>query len=71
MFVHGFAGHTHWWDWVAPAFQDRWTTVALDLSGMGDSEWRTGWPITAATAARSSRACRCRASFRAMTAFVT
>ncbi len=47
VFIHGFAGHTHWWDWVAPAFQERWTTVALDLSGMGDSEWRDDYPADA------------------------
>lgn len=44
LFVHGFAGHTHWWDWIAPAFCERYSTVAMDLSGMGDSEWRPEYP---------------------------
>jgi pimeloyl-ACP methyl ester carboxylesterase len=40
LFVHGYRGHTHWWDWVAPAFTDRFRVAALDLSGMGKSEPR-------------------------------
>ena len=40
LFVHGFRGHTHWWDWIAPSFASDFDVVALDLSGMGDSEWR-------------------------------
>jgi pimeloyl-ACP methyl ester carboxylesterase len=40
LFVHGFRGHTHWWDWIAPSFAGHYDVVALDLSGMGDSEWR-------------------------------
>ena len=37
MLVHGYRGHSHWWDWIAPAFTDRFTVVALDLAGMGES----------------------------------
>ena len=40
LFVHGFRGHTHWWDWIAPSFAGDYEVVAIDLSGMGDSEWR-------------------------------
>ena len=40
LLVHGFRGHTHWWDWIAPAFRAEYDVLALDLSGMGDSEWR-------------------------------
>src|SRR5690349_10075388 len=43
VFVHGFRGHSHWWDWIAPAFADEFDVVALDLSGMGDSEWRKSY----------------------------
>lgn len=35
--VHGFMGHAHWWDFVAPALADNYRVIALDLSGMGDS----------------------------------
>lgn len=35
--VHGFRGHTHWWDWIAPPLADEFDVVALDLSGMGES----------------------------------
>lgn len=38
--VHGFRGHSHWWDWVAPALAEDFDIVALDLSGMGDSDRR-------------------------------
>ena len=40
LLVHGFRGHSHWWDWIAPAFAADYDVVALDLSGMGDSDWR-------------------------------
>src|SRR5262249_44604651 len=32
--------HSHWWDWIAPGFTDRYRVVAIDFSGMGDSDWR-------------------------------
>ncbi len=37
LFVHGYLGHTHWWDHVAPFFTQRWRAVAIDLGGMGES----------------------------------
>lgn len=40
LFVHGFRGHAHWWDFIAPFFSADFRVVALDLSGMGDSEHR-------------------------------
>jgi pimeloyl-ACP methyl ester carboxylesterase len=43
LFVHGFRGHSHWWDWIAPSFADEYDVVAMDLSGMGDSAWRTSY----------------------------
>jgi pimeloyl-ACP methyl ester carboxylesterase len=43
LLVHGFRGHSHWWDWVAPSFADEYDVVAIDLSGMGDSAWRTSY----------------------------
>jgi pimeloyl-ACP methyl ester carboxylesterase len=41
LFVHGYRGHSHWWDFIAPFFKDRFTVYALDLSGMGDSGHRS------------------------------
>ena len=40
LFVHGHNAHAHWWDFIAPAYKDNYQTVALDLSGMGDSDHR-------------------------------
>ena len=40
LFVHGHNAHAHWWDFVAPSYADTFQTVALDLSGMGDSDHR-------------------------------
>ena len=40
LLVHGHNAHAHWWDFIAPAYKDDYQTVALDLSGMGDSDHR-------------------------------
>ncbi|MGI9323340.1 MAG: alpha/beta fold hydrolase [Pseudomonadales bacterium] len=40
LFVHGHNAHAHWWDFIAPSYKDDYQTVALDLSGMGDSDHR-------------------------------
>lgn len=40
LLVHGFMGHAHWWDFVAPALAQDYRVLAMDLSGMGDSEYR-------------------------------
>ncbi len=40
LFVHGHNAHAHWWDFIAPEYKDDYFTVALDLSGMGDSDHR-------------------------------
>ena len=36
-FIHGYSAHAHWWDFVAPAFLDNYSVVAIDLSGCGES----------------------------------
>jgi pimeloyl-ACP methyl ester carboxylesterase len=41
LLVHGNAAHAHWWDFVAPMLAKDYHVAALDLSGMGDSDWRT------------------------------
>jgi len=37
LFAHGYRGHSHWWDFIAPYFVDRFRVVAMDFSGMGRS----------------------------------
>ncbi len=37
--LHGGAAHAHWFDLIAPAFQDRFHIVALDQRGHGESSW--------------------------------
>src|SRR5262245_46598611 len=41
--LHGVAAHSRWWDAVAPALAERHRVVAIDFSGHGDSEHRTGY----------------------------
>lgn len=40
LFVHGYRAHTHVWDFIAPFFTEHFRVVALDLSGMGESDYR-------------------------------
>lgn len=39
LLVHGMFAHAHWWDFVAPRIANR-RIAALDLTGMGDSDFR-------------------------------
>jgi pimeloyl-ACP methyl ester carboxylesterase len=43
LLVHGHNAHAHWWDFIAPFFKDEFQTVAMDLSGMGDSGHRDAY----------------------------
>lgn len=38
--VHGTGSHSHWWDFIAPSLIDLYEVVAIDLSGMGESDHR-------------------------------
>jgi pimeloyl-ACP methyl ester carboxylesterase len=40
LLLHGFRGHAHWWDFVAPWFAKDYRVVAIDFTGMGDSAHR-------------------------------
>jgi pimeloyl-ACP methyl ester carboxylesterase len=40
LLLHGFRGHAHWWDFVAPWFAPDYRVIAIDFSGMGDSSSR-------------------------------
>ncbi len=39
--IHGSNAHLEWWRFVAPFLADQFRVVALDLSGNGDSDWRS------------------------------
>jgi pimeloyl-ACP methyl ester carboxylesterase len=43
LFVHGGSAHARWWDFVAPAFTDRFHVLALDQRGHGESPWTDDW----------------------------
>ncbi len=40
LFIHGMNAHAHWWDFVAPQFLDSHRCAAMNLTGMGDSDYR-------------------------------
>ena len=40
LFVHGMNAHAHWWDFIAPQFLDGYRCAAMNLTGMGDSDYR-------------------------------
>ncbi len=40
LLLHGFRGHAHWWDFVAPWFAGEYRVIAIDFGGMGDSSFR-------------------------------
>ena len=40
LLIHGMYAHSHWWDFIAPSFMADHTVVAMNLTGMGDSDFR-------------------------------
>jgi pimeloyl-ACP methyl ester carboxylesterase len=40
LLLHGFRGHAHWWDFIAPWFAKDYRVIAIDFGGMGDSSAR-------------------------------
>ncbi|MCY4343030.1 MAG: alpha/beta hydrolase [Gammaproteobacteria bacterium] len=40
LLIHGMNAHSRWWDFIAPALADDYRVVAMDLTGMGDSDYR-------------------------------
>ena len=44
--VHGGVAHKGWWDFIAPFFTPQYRVMALDLSGMGHSDWRKTYDMT-------------------------
>jgi len=45
LFVHGGRAHRNWWRPFAPFFTENRRVAALDLSGMGDSDWRDQYSL--------------------------
>ena len=40
LLIHGMNAHAHWWDFIAPHFLDEYQVAAMNLTGMGDSDYR-------------------------------
>lgn len=40
LLAHGMFAHSRWWDFIAPLLVDDYYLVALDFTGMGDSDYR-------------------------------
>jgi pimeloyl-ACP methyl ester carboxylesterase len=45
LLVHGNAAHAYWWSFVAPFLARDYNVAAMDLSGMGDSDWRATYSM--------------------------
>ena len=43
LFVHGGMAHADWWSFIAPYFSKTHRVIAMNLGGMGDSEWRKNY----------------------------
>ena len=40
LLIHGMNAHSRWWDFIAPQLLDHYEVAAMDLTGMGDSDYR-------------------------------
>lgn len=40
LLIHGMNAHARWWDFIAPQLTDSFSVAAMDLTGMGDSDFR-------------------------------
>lgn len=45
VFIHGGRAHRNWWRPFAPFFTEKFRVAAFDISGMGDSDWRTRYSM--------------------------
>ena len=45
IFIHGTGAHKRWWDPIAPQFIDFADIIAVDLPGMGNSDFRETYSI--------------------------
>lgn len=40
LLIHGMNAHSRWWDFIAPQLLGEYRIAAMDLTGMGDSDYR-------------------------------
>lgn len=40
LLIHGMNAHAHWWDFIAPQLAHEYRVAAMNLTGMGDSDYR-------------------------------
>jgi len=40
LLIHGMNAHSHWWDFIAPQLLPDYRCAAMNLTGMGDSDYR-------------------------------
>ena len=40
LLIHGMNAHSAWWDFIAPQLTNDYRIAAMDLTGMGDSDYR-------------------------------
>lgn len=45
LLIHGYAAHSHWWDFIAPLLLDQYQVVAIDISGCGESGHRNHYDL--------------------------
>jgi pimeloyl-ACP methyl ester carboxylesterase len=45
LFIHGWSAHSHWWDFIIPHLLDEYRCAAMDLTGMGDSDYRYDYDV--------------------------
>lgn len=45
LLVHGNGAHAQWWSFIAPFLAQEYSVAAIDISGMGDSGWRSGYSL--------------------------
>ena len=46
LLIHGMNAHKSWWDFIAPSLLPDYYVVAMDLTGMGDSDFRYEYDST-------------------------
>jgi pimeloyl-ACP methyl ester carboxylesterase len=54
LLIHGMNAHSHWWDFIAPQLLPDYRCAAMNLTGMGDSDYR--YEYTGTTYAEEIRA---------------
>ena len=45
IFIHGGMAHAEWWSFIAPYFAKTHRVIAMNLGGMGDSEWKKKYSV--------------------------